>query len=553
MYGRFDYYGIPDIDREMALEEAETRYELVYSTGGHGGPYKGEKAAKEAATRLLKGGKDRWIGIIDAKYTNDLMRAKASWILDRKTGWEKGPRPLPFAPARLHFKESVGLEEARSTPVKGKKGKYKYKGKVGVWRTLGSGDRVFFPDDKSGPMAMRKPTRSAAKKGPGKARARRGAAPEDPDLKQLRPGKTPDTITLYGGGKAKVEKKVWDASLKAAKKDKEEAEKHKYAKNPDEWPASDMSIKWLKDTLAKSPEEIALKSYKYLHHRAHAEAQTSWGKMPVDPAARRDWEKFTGKKITSKESIRVEGRELEIEAEIERLESTGSPFPEVRERRIQELRAELDEAKKVPPGVLGQLQGSGMRRGKPEGGRGMGPGKGKGPHRGTGEGSGTGACACEGLRAQVDEAVAKGKHRPRKWLHLKASMFKGEPGKGQSEGAVAAGDLLTERKQALLTGAIRKKLPPIYSQENEKDPMVWLKLFSPYMAKGYWLITEFDGEDTMFGAANTGMGWELGYMSLSEMENTKHRGVQAVERDMYFKPTRLSKAKADISRSRGEN
>ena len=157
------------------------------------------------------------------------------------------------------------------------------------------------------------------------------------------------------------------------------------------------------------------------------------------------------------------------------------------------------------------------------------------------------------LAQQLSRAIDEGKHRPRKWLHIKPSMFKGEPGKGQQEAADVAGDLLTERKQALLTGAIRKKLPPIYSQENEKDPMVWLKLFSPYMATGYWLVTEFDGEDTMFGAANIGLGWELGYMSLSEMENTKHRGVQAVERDMYFKPTRLSKAKADISRSRGEN
>jgi hypothetical protein len=56
------------------------------------------------------------------------------------------------------------LEEARSTAVKDKPGKYKYQGKVGVWRTLPNGDKVFFPDDKSGPMAMRGPTKEKGKK-----------------------------------------------------------------------------------------------------------------------------------------------------------------------------------------------------------------------------------------------------------------------------------------------------------------------------------------------------------------------------------------------------
>jgi len=48
------------------------------------------------------------------------------------------------------------LSEAISKPVKGKPGKYKYKGKVGVWRTHSGGDKVFYPDDKSGPMAVNK-------------------------------------------------------------------------------------------------------------------------------------------------------------------------------------------------------------------------------------------------------------------------------------------------------------------------------------------------------------------------------------------------------------
>lgn len=41
---------------------------------------------------------------------------------------------------------------------------------------------------------------------------------------------------------------------------------------------------------------------------------------------------------------------------------------------------------------IGEVQGRGLQRGKPEGGRGLGPGKGKGPFRGTGKGPGTGKC-----------------------------------------------------------------------------------------------------------------------------------------------------------------
>jgi hypothetical protein len=49
------------------------------------------------------------------------------------------------------------------------KGKWKYKGKVGVWRTTGAGDRIFIPDGGGKPMAMNKHT--TAKAGGGKTRS----------------------------------------------------------------------------------------------------------------------------------------------------------------------------------------------------------------------------------------------------------------------------------------------------------------------------------------------------------------------------------------------
>ena len=107
---------------------------------------------------------------------------------------------------------------------------------------------------------------------------------------------------------------------------------------------------------------------------------------------------------------------------------------------------------------------------------------------------------------------------------------------------------LEERKQKIMTAAIRKKLPPLYSQEKEKDPKVWAKFFNPY-GIGTWLATEFDGKDTFFGAVKLHGDWELGYFSLRELEGAKaiiggrRMQFQGVERDSYFKPMSLSKAK----------
>lgn len=93
----------------------------------------------------------------------------------------------------------------------------------------------------------------------------------------------------------------------------------------------------------------------------------------------------------------------------------------------------------------------------------------------------------------------------------------------------------------LLTDELRKELPPLYSKENEKDPLVICKFFLP-MAKWTWFATEFDGKDTFFGFV-VGEYPELGYFSLQELENLEGPYGLGVERDMYFKPCRLSEIK----------
>lgn len=94
----------------------------------------------------------------------------------------------------------------------------------------------------------------------------------------------------------------------------------------------------------------------------------------------------------------------------------------------------------------------------------------------------------------------------------------------------------------LLTKELREKLPPLYSQENNPDPTVWLKLFFP-AGRFTWYITEFDGEDTMFGLCCLHEA-EMGYVSLSELAGLE-RGYLKVERDRNWGPKKLSEAKEE--------
>ena len=92
----------------------------------------------------------------------------------------------------------------------------------------------------------------------------------------------------------------------------------------------------------------------------------------------------------------------------------------------------------------------------------------------------------------------------------------------------------------LLTKEIRQRLPELYATENDKDPIVQVKCFSPWM-NWTWYVTEFDGEDVLFGRVE-GFEREWGYFNLSELESLRGPwGVRAVERDLHFKPTRVSR------------
>ena len=94
----------------------------------------------------------------------------------------------------------------------------------------------------------------------------------------------------------------------------------------------------------------------------------------------------------------------------------------------------------------------------------------------------------------------------------------------------------------LLTKELREKLPPLYSQENEPDPIVHVKFFHP-VGRSTWYITEFDGADIMFGLCCLHEA-EIGYVSLAELQSVKVMGL-GIERDRSWKPKPLSEAKKE--------
>ncbi len=108
----------------------------------------------------------------------------------------------------------------------------------------------------------------------------------------------------------------------------------------------------------------------------------------------------------------------------------------------------------------------------------------------------------------------------------------------------------------LLTDELRKQLPPLYSQEKEKDPMVICKFFHPLSNMTWYAIegspvdadsyydTDKEKVDFLF------FGWvysdspELGYFSLSEMTDVKVRGL-GIERALNFTPKKLSEVRKE--------
>lgn len=87
----------------------------------------------------------------------------------------------------------------------------------------------------------------------------------------------------------------------------------------------------------------------------------------------------------------------------------------------------------------------------------------------------------------------------------------------------------------------KMQIPKLYETEEQNDPIAFVKLF---LDGWTWYITEIsiDG-DIAFGYVISPFESELGYFSLNEIQSVKGSVGIGVERDLYFKPCKLSTIK----------
>lgn len=83
-------------------------------------------------------------------------------------------------------------------------------------------------------------------------------------------------------------------------------------------------------------------------------------------------------------------------------------------------------------------------------------------------------------------------------------------------------------------------IPPLYATENQSDPIVHVKLFTPDSS---WtsLITEYDPEQRLCFGLVIGHDREFGYFSLDELQQIRgHLGLP-IERDLHWTPQPISR------------
>ena len=112
------------------------------------------------------------------------------------------------------------------------------------------------------------------------------------------------------------------------------------------------------------------------------------------------------------------------------------------------------------------------------------------------------------------------------------------------------------RGMKLLTKELRRKLPPLYSQEEKGGKaVVHMKLFTPD-SSFTWYITEgspVNGEsgteiDFHFFGLVDGQYKELGYVSLRELESVRGPMGLPIERDLWWQPKTLEEIAPEVFR-----
>lgn len=94
---------------------------------------------------------------------------------------------------------------------------------------------------------------------------------------------------------------------------------------------------------------------------------------------------------------------------------------------------------------------------------------------------------------------------------------------------------MTDDAHDLIPDSLAKNLPPLYATENESDPLVHVKFFTPD-SSWTWYVVEFDPTERLCFGLVIGHEREFGYFSLDELESVRGPLGLRIERDLYFEP-----------------
>ncbi len=92
---------------------------------------------------------------------------------------------------------------------------------------------------------------------------------------------------------------------------------------------------------------------------------------------------------------------------------------------------------------------------------------------------------------------------------------------------------------SLMSKSLANKLPKLYGTEHKslEEKIAQAKFFHP-ASNWTWYVIEFDGDATCWGLVD-GHEAEFGYFSLSEISQVTGPLGLHVERDIFFRPTRV--------------
>jgi hypothetical protein len=98
---------------------------------------------------------------------------------------------------------------------------------------------------------------------------------------------------------------------------------------------------------------------------------------------------------------------------------------------------------------------------------------------------------------------------------------------------------------SLIPKEILKTIPPLYTTEEQTNPIVQVKLFTPD-SNWSWYILEYDPQQKLLFGLVDGHERELGYFSLTELEELTGPLGLSVQRDIFFEPIFLEELKKSL-------